>query len=78
MLTSPRNGRDNSGHSGHPYKYRGFGRPESASRVFRLGTDVWDSETPDSIKQSRVRGASGLDCAVATTRPMSRTETAAV
>jgi hypothetical protein len=77
MLASPKNSRDNSGHSGPPYKYRVFGRPESASRVFRLGTEVWGSGTADPIKQSRARGASELDCALAATRPMSRMEMAA-
>jgi hypothetical protein len=64
MPGSHKNTRDNSGHSGHPNKYRGFKRPESVSRVLR-------TRDRKSRRCGHEPGDSALDCAVATTRLMS-------
>lgn len=71
MLASSKNGRDNSGHSGHPNKYRGFERPELVSRVFPTRDRKW-GQTGGAAAVRRLRpGPSALDCVVPTTRPMS-------
>lgn len=74
MLASCKKGRDSSGHSVRPNKYKGLERPELVSRVFVLGTESWGQPAP----QIRWDGVwmladSALDCAVVTERPMSRT-----
>jgi hypothetical protein len=74
MLATYKKGRDNSGHSGHPNKYRVSSVPSRMSRVLRTRDRKWQQPGPeDSIVLYRVPGDFALDCAVATTRPMSRT-----
>ena len=70
MLASHKNTRDNSGHSGQPNKYRGSKRPELVSRVF-------PTRDQKRAPTGQVPRDSALDCALPTTRPMSRTEKAA-
>ena len=65
MLTSYKKGRDDSGQSGQAYKYRVPSVPSRSPEFSRLGT-----------LSGRLPCHSALDCAVVTTRPMSRTETA--
>ena len=65
MPASSKKGRDNSGHSGHANKYRGSKRPESVSRVFPTRDQKWGANR-------LLAGDPALDCAVKTTRPMSR------
>ena len=74
MPASSKKGRDNSGHSGHPNKYRVFERPDSMSRVFRTRDRKWlRTRAAGSKLRCRMAGDSALDCGVATKRPMSRT-----
>jgi hypothetical protein len=70
MLARYKTGRDSSGHSVHVNNYKDLGRPELVYRVFPT-RDKRPGQT------GQVPGDSELDCAVPTTRPMSRTETAA-
>ena len=76
MLASYKKGRDSSGHSVQATNYRVSSVPSRCPEFPELGTEKSGTVTADSTTRDRVPGHSPLDCALATTRPMSRTETA--
>jgi hypothetical protein len=71
MLASHKKARDNSGHPVHPNHCKGLERPDLVFRVFRTRYRTWgQSAATDSVIRRR---APALDCAVPSTRLMSRT-----
>jgi hypothetical protein len=71
MRALSKNTRDNSGHSGHTNRYRGFKHPESMSRLFRTRDTKFKIGASNAAPPAPVVILFALDCAVTTTRLMS-------